>query len=165
MGYIDSIKMVYRTDGFIGFYRGVIPPLAGGVIYRSLQMSGYETMYQKCEHHENMKKTIPFTGGIQYRVIAGAITSATWRSIAECPFEYAKVKRQTGQTWKLADGFTGFGVLYLRSTGLLIAFFSILDSMRRHTKIFNYKVGQFFGTGTAAMVAYWFIWPFEVLKN
>ena len=56
--------MVYRTDGFIGFYRGVIPPLAGGVIYRSLQMSGYETMYSKCEHNEKMKKTIPFTGGI-----------------------------------------------------------------------------------------------------
>jgi hypothetical protein len=64
MGYIDSIKMVYRTDGFIGFYRGVIPPLCGGVIYRSLQMSGYETMYSKCEHNEKMKKTIPFTGGI-----------------------------------------------------------------------------------------------------
>jgi solute carrier family 25 (mitochondrial carnitine/acylcarnitine transporter), member 20/29 len=64
MGYIDSIKLVYRNDGLIGFYRGVIPPLAGGVIYRSLQMSGYETMYAKCEHHDNMKKTIPFTGGI-----------------------------------------------------------------------------------------------------
>ena len=49
--------------------------------------------------------------------------------------------------------------------GLLIAFFSILDSFRRHTNIFNYKVGQFFASGTAAMMAYWIIWPFEVLKN
>ena len=64
MGYIDSIKMVYRTDGLIGFYRGVVPPLAGGVIYRSLQMSGYQTMYSKCEQYETMKQTIPFTGGI-----------------------------------------------------------------------------------------------------
>jgi len=85
--------------------------------------------------------------------------------VAECPFEYAKVKRQTGQTWLLKDGYTGFWVLYARSTGLLIAFFALLDTFRRHTNIFQYKVGQFFGTGTAAMMAYWVIWPFEVLKN
>ena len=91
-GYIDSIKMVYRSEGLIGFYRGITPPLAGGVIYRSLQMSGYETVYSKLEHNESMKKTIPLTGGIQYRVVLGAISSATFRSIAECPFEYAKVK-------------------------------------------------------------------------
>jgi hypothetical protein len=128
-------------------------------------MSGYETAYSKLEHNEKMKKTIPFTGGIQYRVIVGAITSATWRSIAECPFEYAKVKRQTGQQWKLLEGYTGFGILYARSVGVLIAFFSILDTFRRHTNIFHYKAGQFLGSGTAAMMAYWIIWPFEVLKN
>jgi hypothetical protein len=85
--------MVYRSDGLIGFYRGVVPPLMGGVIYRSLQMSGYETVYSMCEHHEELKKPIPMTGGVQWRVVLGAISSATWRSIAECPFEYAKVKR------------------------------------------------------------------------
>lgn len=56
-------------------------------------MSGYQTAYTKCEHHPSTLNTIPFTGGIQYRVIIGAITSATWRSVVECPFEYAKVKR------------------------------------------------------------------------
>lgn len=63
------------------------------------------------------------------------------------------------------DAYTGFGVLYTRSVGLLIAFFAILDTFRRHTNIFHYKVGQFFGSGIAAMMAYWVIWPFEVLKN
>ena len=91
--YTQCIKMVYKGEGIVGFYRGVVPPLAGGIVYRSLQMSGYQTAYSKCEQHPNTMKTIPFTGGIQYRVIIGAITSATWRSIIECPFEYAKVKR------------------------------------------------------------------------
>jgi solute carrier family 25 carnitine/acylcarnitine transporter 20/29 len=63
-GYIESVKMVYRSDGLKGFYRGVVPPLMGGVIYRSLQMSGYETVYSMCEHHEDLKKPIPLTGGI-----------------------------------------------------------------------------------------------------
>ena len=62
--YIECIKMVYKGEGFVGFYRGVVPPLAGGIIYRSLQMSGYQTAYTKCEHHPSTLKTIPFTGGI-----------------------------------------------------------------------------------------------------
>jgi solute carrier family 25 carnitine/acylcarnitine transporter 20/29 len=34
--YTECIKMVYRSEGLVGFYRGVIPPLAGGILYRSL---------------------------------------------------------------------------------------------------------------------------------
>ena len=48
------------------------------------------------------------TGGIQYRVIAGGVTGATVRALVECPFEYAKVKGQTGQVWKYADIYKGF---------------------------------------------------------
>lgn len=99
------------------------------------------------------------------RVLMGAFASASSRAIVECPFEYAKVKRQTGQNWKLVDGYTGFGVLYMRTLGLMTMFFCIIDSMRRHTNIFKYKIGQFFGSGCASMVAFWCVWPFEVLKN
>ena len=35
-GYIECIRKVYKADGLIGYYRGVVPPLAGGVVYRSL---------------------------------------------------------------------------------------------------------------------------------
>ena len=88
--------MVYERGGLIGFYRGVVPPFIGSTIFRSLQFSAYEAVYTKCETHPNTKKTIPFTGGVQVRVILGAMASATARAIVECPFEYAKVKRQTG---------------------------------------------------------------------
>ena len=43
-----------------------------------------------------MKRTIPATAGIEYRVVAGATIAATARALLECPFEYAKVKGQTG---------------------------------------------------------------------
>jgi solute carrier family 25 (mitochondrial carnitine/acylcarnitine transporter), member 20/29 len=65
----------------------------------------------------------------------------------------------------LADGYTGFRVLYIRTFGLMTTYFLILDSFRRHTNIFQYKVGQFFGSGLASMFAFWLVWPFEVLKN
>jgi len=157
--------MVYERGGLIGFYRGVIPPFFGSTIFRSLQFSAFEAVYTKSESHPNLMQTIPLTGGIQLRVVLGAMVSATARAIVECPFEYAKVKRQTGQQWLLKDCYTGFGVLYIRTFGLLNCYFIILDSLRRHTNVFKYKIGQFFGSGMAAMVSFWFIWPFEVLKN
>ena len=92
-GYVQSIKMVYERGGLIGFYRGVVPPFFGSTIYRSLQFSAFEAVYTKCETHETLKQAIPFSGGIQLRVILGAFASATSRAIVECPFEYAKVKR------------------------------------------------------------------------
>jgi solute carrier family 25 carnitine/acylcarnitine transporter 20/29 len=88
--------MVYHRDGFIGFYRGVIPPFFGSIIYRSLQFSAYEAVFTKCESNPNARKKVPFTGGIEYRVFYGGMASATARALVECPFEYAKVKRQTG---------------------------------------------------------------------
>ena len=133
--------MVYERGGLIGFYRGVVPPFFGSIIYRSLQFSAFEAVFTKGEEHESLKTKIPYTGGVQVRVILGALASATTRAIIECPFEYAKVKRQTGQQWKLVDGYTGFSILYMRTLGLMTSFFIIIDSMRRHTDIFKYKVG------------------------
>jgi solute carrier family 25 (mitochondrial carnitine/acylcarnitine transporter), member 20/29 len=92
-GYLKSIEMVYHRDGLIGFYRGVIPPFFGSIIYRSLQFSAYEAVFTKCENSPNSRKKIPLTGGIELRVLYGAMASATSRAIVECPFEYAKVKR------------------------------------------------------------------------
>jgi solute carrier family 25 carnitine/acylcarnitine transporter 20/29 len=165
MGYLDSIKMVYNKYGPIGFYRGFIPPIIGSTIYRSIQFSAFEAVFTKCESHPSTRHKIPFSGGIELRILLGAFTSATCRAIIECPFEFVKVRRQTGQEWKLADGYTGFQVLYMRTLGLMTSYFIIIDSFRRHTTIFNHKVGQFLAGGTAAMIAFWVVWPIEVLKN
>lgn len=60
------------------------------------------------------KTEIPFTYGLQIRVIFGGLVSGTCRAIIETPLEYAKTHRQTGQNWKLKDTFTvGFDSYYL----------------------------------------------------
>ena len=88
--------MVYHRDGLIGFYRGVIPPFIGSTIFRSLQFAAYEAVFTKCESHPTTKTSLPLSGGIEMRVLLGALASATTRAVIECPFEYAKVRRQTG---------------------------------------------------------------------
>lgn len=40
-----------------------------------------------------------------------------------------------------------------------------IDSWRRHTDVLNHFWGKFCASGSAAMFCYWFIWPFEVIKN
>ena len=55
-----------------------------------------------------MRKTIAGTGGLEWRVLCAGFMGGSMRSIIECPFEYAKVKRQTGQTWVVRDIYKGF---------------------------------------------------------
>jgi len=56
-------------------------------------------------------------------------------------------------------------VLNIRNAGLLTSFFILLDAWKRHTKAFETKMGQFFATGTSALMSFWFIWPLEFVKN
>lgn len=52
------------------------------------------------------KQHILFSNGVELRVICGGLMSGTLRALIETPLEYAKIKRQTGHSWKLKDTFT-----------------------------------------------------------
>ena len=56
----------------------------------------FEAFYTKWENNEGMRRNIPFTGGLEWRVPCAGFIAGSTRSFIECPFEYAKVKRQTG---------------------------------------------------------------------
>ena len=87
------------------------------------------------------------------------------RSVLECPFEYVKVRRMTAQGWQPFDIYKGFTTLAPRSTLILTSFFVQVDSIQRHTTLMDTKLGQFVGSGSAALLSYWLVWPFEVLRN
>ena len=97
-----------KTEGPTGFYRGWAPPFAGSIIFRSLQFSVYQAVYTKLDDNKNMTSSIPGTAGIQHRVWAGALCGATARALVECPFEYAKVKAQVGESWEFSKAYKGF---------------------------------------------------------
>ena len=109
-GYFGTVYNVFKQEGPIGFYRGWMPPFIGSVIFRSLQFSVFEAFYTKWEKDTDgpMRKKIPGTGGIEYRVPASAFIAGSVRACVECPFEYAKVKRQTGQSWEVRHIYKGF---------------------------------------------------------
>lgn len=164
-GYFGTIKGIHQMDGMKGFFRGWVPPFFGSVLYRSMQFAAFEAAFTKWEHTPSMRKEIPYTAGCEVRVVAAGVFGGTCRSLIECPFEYAKVKQQTGQTWVVKDIYRGFSALYPRSTVMMTAYFCQIDFCRRNTRLFESKSGQFLASGGASLIGWFLIWPFEVIKN
>ncbi len=143
-------ERVWRSEGLVGLYRGWLPPLWGSSVYRSMQFAVFEALYTKWSSPD-WKREIPYTGGIQLRVLCAGLAASTSRAVIESPVEYAKVRRQTGQAWVMRDIYTGFGMQWARTGGLMTTYFMIIDSVRRHTTLFNSRWGQFVASGGASV--------------
>ena len=63
-GIFQTMYKTVKTDGFIGLYRGCIPPLWGSSIYRSLQFAIFEAVYTLLDE-PTYKTEIPGTAGLQ----------------------------------------------------------------------------------------------------
>lgn len=164
---IQSIFQLKKNNGLLGFYKGVTSPLLGSIFFRSLQFSVFEAVYtylgEKKSNFYDYK--IPFTFGLQVKVILGGIASGTARAVVECPFEYSKVNLQIGQSWELRKMFQGFKSLFIRDTGLMTFAFILMDSFRRNTNAFNHPVSTFFMQGFIGAISFILIWPLEIAKN
>lgn len=126
---LSSARLIYKTEGLLGFYRGSAAIAAGTMAQRGTVLASYEMVYAAGESNEELKKTVPYSGGLQMRTILGGMTAGFVRSILECPFEYVKVRRMTEQSWHVRDLYKGFSTLAPRSTLILTSFFVSVDSM------------------------------------
>ena len=163
---IRSFGKTLTEQGIRGLYRGALPPLFGSGIYRSTQFAVFEAAYTYMDNPSG-RYEIPLTGGIQTRVIVGGIIASTARAIIETPLEYAKVRGQTQQAWKLRNVYTGFGVTWCRTVGLMCTYFILVDSGRRHApELFSTPLlGPFLTSGVAATLGWWVVWPLEYMKS
>lgn len=75
-----TFAFVFKKEGLRGFYRGSIPPLMGSGFYRSIQFSAFEATYTLLDNNAG-KTPIPFTNGLEIRVILGGIMSGTCRAL------------------------------------------------------------------------------------
>ena len=139
--YIETIRQVLRNEGAIYLYKGVLPAGMGSIVVRATALSVFDLFYTKWASNENLMKKIPLTGGIEYRTFFAGFLAGNVRAILECPFEYAKVRRQTGQSWEFSKIYKGFVNIYPRSIGIMAGYFMQIDSWRRHTKIMDTKFG------------------------
>eukprot|EP01061_Rhynchopus_euleeides_P039852 TRINITY_DN6835_c1_g1_i1.p1 TRINITY_DN6835_c1_g1~~TRINITY_DN6835_c1_g1_i1.p1 ORF type:complete len:281 (+),score=101.86 TRINITY_DN6835_c1_g1_i1:274-1116(+) len=163
-GMVATMKHILRDEGLRGFYRGVIPPVWGSMVYRSAQFATFESVYTKLDH-VGCKHEIPLTGGIQTNTCIAAFIGGSARAVLESPIEYAKVRRQTGQTWEMRGVYNGFSLQWARTCPMMTIYFLNIDSLRRHTDLFKTQWGQFLASGGSAAFGFTCVWPLETLKN
>jgi solute carrier family 25 carnitine/acylcarnitine transporter 20/29 len=166
IGMFKAISKTVKAGGIKGLYRGCVPPLWGSGIFRSAQFAVFEGVYTAMDNH-TLRQEIPGSSGLQLRVVMAAMCASTARAVIETPLEYAKVKRQTGQIWAVRGLYTGFGVTWARTMGLMTTYFILIDSQRRNfPNLFASPViGPFLASGISATLAWWIVWPLEYMKS
>ncbi len=100
---------------------------------------------------EFLTSSIPYTFGLQPRVLVGSFFAATARSIIESPIEYIKVNAQTDKRGTLRQLYKGFGIQWVRTFGVMTTYFILIDSIRRnYPSVFKNPVGQFLASSISA---------------
>ena len=161
----NTLTTVIRKEGASGLYKGALSPFFGSMMYRALQFSIFEAWYTKLKDSPLFTKTIPFSHGVEYRVVFSWIVAGTVRAVIETPFEYTKIKRQTGQEWHFKNVYTGFWINWIRWWCLMNSYIFMLDILRRKAGVFDTKLAQFISSGTWATLAFLIVWPLETLKS
>jgi len=184
------VRNVWKTEGFRGFYRGFLPPLAGSMAYRGILFSAYSGTYASCEHVPVLHEPIPYTGGLRPSVLIAAMVAAVARATIESPLDFIKVRRQIGKSVfgdsaGAAEGqsvlqsfikapltnvihlYHGYSATLMRTMGLLGSFFVLVDySVRYIPDVINAPLfGPFFKGGICATTAWIFAFPFETTKS
>jgi len=160
---LQSIRQIFADDGPIVFYRGCIPPLWGSAVYRSAQFAVYDLVYALLQEQPALRETVPGTG-MELRVPLAGVAGATARTVLESPIEYAKVKGQTGQAWRICEIYQGAGLQWARTGPMMTFYFFAFDACKRNGCTAS-PVGQFVSSGGCALLGFWIVWPFEMLKN
>jgi len=187
-GALASARQILSSEGAVGFYRGCLPPMWGSAVYRSAQFAVYDLLYAEAERHPASLEHVPGTD-MQWRVLGAGAVGATARTVLESPIEYAKVKGQTNQTWRLNEVYRGAGLQWARTGPMMTLYFCTLSvssspstplTRDRHSRVgvrtglfdackrngyASTPAGQFFSSGGCALIGFWVVWPFENLKN
>jgi solute carrier family 25 carnitine/acylcarnitine transporter 20/29 len=167
-GALATLRRVLSTDGVRGLYRGLLPPLLGSAVYRSLQFFAYSATYTAVGEDPFLTAPVPLLGGLQPRVLLAGAAATTARAIIETPLEVVKVRQQLGVALGgLRELRTGFGLTWARLYIALGGFFALCDHMdRHHPRVFSVPVvGSFLKGGVCATATWVLAWPLEVVKN
>ncbi|CAL1130330.1 unnamed protein product [Cladocopium goreaui] len=110
---------VLRRQGPQGLYRGGLPVVLGGTMFRSAQFGFYEAALGR------LRRTTPsykFLGFLDWQVAVAGCVGGIARGVIEAPFDQVKVCRQVEHSWSVRTLFQGSGVTILRNTALFCSF-------------------------------------------
>jgi len=186
-GMIHTVKKIVRNEGVLGLYRGLVPPLIGSAIFRSIQFGAYGIAYGNLAKYHWTTEEIPYTSGLQARVMISSVFASAVRSVVETPLELMKIRLQTGQSWRIGTSsmftiagwketlsrkqfqelYQGFGITMARTCVLMTTFFILVDyAVRKLPDVVNAPlIGPFFKGGICATLSWLVVWPLEYVKS
>lgn len=162
----NSLIQTLRTQGIRGLYRGATPQFIGSMMFRSTQFGVFTSVYTRLNNGFGLYE-IPFTTGLQVRLVLGGIASGLARAALETPIDYWKIRRQVVKGVEYKEALTGLKVTMLGRAILLPVFFIYMFKATPYKEfVFGENpLGTFFFTGVCATAAWWTIWPLEYMKS
>jgi Mitochondrial carrier protein len=131
---VRTLIAIYSREGVAGLYRGLLPPLVGSSIFRSVQFSVYAACQAASKDAPFLRAEVPLSGGLELRVLTSGFVASAARAVIETPLELIKVRRQLGLRWHEAPTraeafaspvrevrllYRGFGISLTRTWGLM----------------------------------------------
>lgn len=154
-------KHIYSLEGIQGLYRGGVPLVLGGGFMRSAQFGVYEQASYYIRQSEKIPST-PVFGFLNPQVAIAGFIGGIGRGLVEGPFEYIKVRRQVGSTWKFSEIFTGSSATIFRNS-FLFSFFMIYVDISK--QIIPNGLSPFWTGALCSNLAWLTIWPLDVAKS
>jgi len=148
-----------RSQGIKGLYRGGIPVVLGGSMFRSAQFGVYEVTLQRLKA---VMPTYRFFGFLDWQVALAGSCGGIARGLIEAPFDNIKVIRQVEAEWSVRTIMRGSGVTVWRNAGLFGAFSIYRDVI---PPLIPGGLGPFGLGAVCANLAWLTIWPLDVIKS
>jgi len=148
-----------RTQGPVGLYRGGLPVVLGGTMFRSAQFGFYEAALGK------LRSTTPthkFFGLLDWQVALAGAVGGIARGVIEAPFDQVKVCQQVEHEWSMRTLFQGSSVTILRNTALFSAFSIYRDLLPQFVTT---EISPFWTGALCSNLAWLTVWPLDVIKS
>lgn len=158
-GFAETALDLSRREGIRGLYRGGMPLFLGGALIRSAQFGTYDVAINALGGPA--KHRVVFNILDPHVVLAG-FAGGFGRGIVESPFEFAKVRRQVDQRYKLREIYKGSGVTVFRNSFLFCSFAIYMDLAKY---FLPFPLTPFWNGALCANMAWLTIWPLDVLKS
>jgi solute carrier family 25 carnitine/acylcarnitine transporter 20/29 len=159
--YTQIVRNLIKTDGVRGLYRGSVAPLLGGAFFRSAQFGFYETTIAALRKTTTDHK---FFGFLSWHVVVAGASGGLGRGLIEGFADHIKVRRMLAKPWNLQSlrYESGLGITLIRNVNLFGSFVIFMDLSKQLT---NGQLGPFMTGGICASLAWFTIWPLDVVKS